>query len=347
MWAPPPSPIPTGTGSRSASNETFNEFLEKSLQLPQLAFPDQSEFPASTRHLIPSKIDYPSISSRSRDSIDRLLRSCSEFSVFRISNHGISGQELRSLVEDADFVSCASVSDKGEKNTEFRSQFVDRTGNREKIACVRSSSDSKMEFDGRKDVKTETYRNFCEKMERIVNRVEGIAEQVTLALVENKGKEFITGIQEKESVISLYRYGHNVVERHDFFPRKEKGESSDHHALIFHLPVQHCQFYVQSERGSFSFAADPESIVVTIGKQLEEWSRGEYKSASGERMFFRNLHDNKASSNFSIQLKYSSSCLNHSLNKYYKTISVADQILIAICLAFIFNFSVLIFNCTF
>ena len=105
-------------------------------------------------------------------------------------------------------------------------------------------------------------------VESVASRLDGIVEQVTLALQDDAREEFKEQIQEMESVICLCRYPHYNVER-------SEGSSDDRnhrfcdHALRFYLPLEHCIFYVKSERGPISFDAGPDSVVVTIGKQLE------------------------------------------------------------------------------
>jgi hypothetical protein len=142
--APPPSPIPTAAGSRSAANQTFTEYLEHSLRPPNLALP------ATTRHPIPSNVDLRSLASRGRDSIDRILQSARHHGVFRISGHGISGEELRSLVEEAEPVL---------RNSDAPN-LVKRNGNRKEILWARSRNErleSAPKFIGSE---TERYRNF-------------------------------------------------------------------------------------------------------------------------------------------------------------------------------------------
>ncbi|GMP51471.1 hypothetical protein CsSME_00017687 [Camellia sinensis var. sinensis] len=113
------------------------------------------------------------------------------------------------------------------------------------------------------------------------------------------------------------------------------------HALSLHLLLEQCVFHVQLERGSLSFNASPDSIVVTVGKQLEEWSLGEFKPTSGELTF--DPKDSSAGSPFSIELKCSPSNFNHGLAKISKTISLADQILFIIVIALLYKFLVFIF----
>ncbi|GLT73006.1 hypothetical protein SLA2020_448960 [Shorea laevis] len=139
---PPPSPIPTATGSRSAANQTFTDYLEHSVRPPNLALQ------AATRHPIPPDVDLRSLASRGHEPVDRILQSAMQYGAFRISGHGISGEELRSLVEEAEPVF---------RNLEALN-LVERNGNREKIVWARSPElESAPKFIGSE---TERYRNF-------------------------------------------------------------------------------------------------------------------------------------------------------------------------------------------
>lgn len=137
--APPPSPIPTGKGSRSAASETFTQFLDKCLQIPDLiALPPSHLSGTASRHPIPADVDFRSLSA---DSIARLLVSAKQLGAFRITGHGISADELRSVVREAESVF---------GNADQPRRLVERIVNREEIAWVR---DRKSESDQR-------YRDF-------------------------------------------------------------------------------------------------------------------------------------------------------------------------------------------
>lgn len=103
----------------------------------------------------------------------------------------------------------------------------------------------------------------------VASRLDSIVEQVSLALQRDTSPELKERIQDTESVICLCRYPHDSVsEQHEGVP-DEKRDSLCDHALRFYLPMEHCIFYLQTERGPLSFDAGPENIVVTVGKQLE------------------------------------------------------------------------------
>lgn len=138
--APLPSPIPTGRGTRSAASETFSQFLEKSLHLPELTLPVTHLPPA------PAEIDFRSLPLASAD---LMLRSVREFGAFRIRCHGISGVELQVMTDEAENVF-----------QKLRNVVVELNGHDgEIITCVRSSKGS-MEFTANDIIRDQVDRNF-------------------------------------------------------------------------------------------------------------------------------------------------------------------------------------------
>lgn len=139
--APLPSPIPTGRGTRSAANEIFSQFLEKTLQIPELTLPGPHLPPA------PAEIDFRSLT---LVSTDLMLRSAREFGAFRIRCHGISGSELGTMADEAERVFQKS------RNV----VVVERNGTGgEMIPCVRSSKGA-LEFAAQTITGDQTHRNF-------------------------------------------------------------------------------------------------------------------------------------------------------------------------------------------
>ncbi|KAL2607224.1 hypothetical protein AAZV13_09G230800 [Glycine max] len=103
--------------------------------------------------------------------------------------------------------------------------------------------------------------------------------------------------------------------------------------------MEHCIFYVQTERGPLSFDAGPENIVVTVGKQLEGWSHGVFKCVPGEMIFMPSFQSSPASFSIELVCLASSNDLSHSLNNSDdcdNIISLADQIIVVFCLIFLY-----------
>ncbi|XP_068317195.1 uncharacterized protein [Pyrus communis] len=254
MAVPPPSPIPTGRGSRSASNENFTQFLDKCLQIPELiALPPSA---SGTRHELPADVDFRSLSA---ESVARLLASAKQFGAFRISNHGISAEELGSVVRKAQ-----SVSGNGRV---IGKRFVERIGNREEIKWRPQVSEDKR------------YRDFCNSMEKVARKVQAIAEQLSQVFIGNKENQF-EEMRSEMGNVKLLRYNHqdHSMGQNPSYLQNEiingsqihMRESDDEHVFCLHLPLEHSQFNLGSEGGpALLFDAGPETLVITVGRQLE------------------------------------------------------------------------------
>ncbi|KAK7294845.1 hypothetical protein RJT34_17742 [Clitoria ternatea] len=320
--APLPSPIPTGRGTRSAANEIFSQFLEKTLQLPELTLPGHHLPPA------PAEIDVRLLP---HASADLMLRSAREFGAFRIRCHGISGNELETMADEAErvFRESKNVVERNEPGGEM-------------IPCVRSSKGA-LEFTPHNNIGDQTRRNFWVHMGNVASRMDSIVEQVTLVLQQRMSTEFRERIEDTECMIYLCRYPHDVPKQNDGVSVREKDRLRDH-ALRFYLPMERCIFYVQTERGPLSFDAGPENIVVTVGKQLEVWSDGAFKFVPGEMIFMPSFQSSHASFSIELMCSAASSNQNQNLDNSDKIISLTDQILIVLCLAFLYKFLYFIFS---
>ncbi|KAJ6765421.1 2-OXOGLUTARATE (2OG) AND FE(II)-DEPENDENT OXYGENASE SUPERFAMILY PROTEIN [Salix purpurea] len=191
----------------------------------------------------------------------------------------------------------------------------------------------------------ERFRDLSEKMERVAGKLDAIAQELFKVLVENTGQQHFgkaVTVQGKESILSLFRYNHeNETRSKPPFLDDENRKSSDH-TLCLHFPTTQSQFSVQSDRGPLSFEAGPDTIVVTVGKHFGEWSQGSFESVSGEIICEPHLQDDQAS--FLIELKCLSSNLEIVTHRDYETISLRDQILIGLIIAFLYN--VYVFLCS-
>lgn len=118
---------------------------------------------------------------------------------------------------------------------------------------------------------------FSANMKHIASKLEAIAEQLNQILFENFQKKSDKYDQKrilegKESVTRLYRYNNihqSSIEKNQLSLNDEIENKFCDHSLSLHLPLEHCQIYVQSEIQHWAIEAGPEILVVTIGKQLE------------------------------------------------------------------------------
>ncbi|CAK7343608.1 unnamed protein product [Dovyalis caffra] len=259
--APPPSPIPTGRGSRSAANEILIEYLEQSLNVPDLALPEPC-IPLNKHQNIPVEINYRLLESRDWESKDRLLESVKEFGVFKVIDHGISVEEMGFLVKEADRVFRVMEP----KNVGFRRNYQQK-----EIVWV-LSGEERMELAG-EFVGAERFRDFSEKMENVASKLEAIAQQLYKFLVENTDKEHFgktMTMQGKESILSLFRHNHrNDIELEQQMLNEKNRKCSDH-ILRLHFPTTQSQFSLRTDQGPLCFDAGPDAIVVTVGKHLQK-----------------------------------------------------------------------------
>ncbi|KAL9337067.1 hypothetical protein Peur_071555 [Populus x canadensis] len=323
--APPPSPIPTGRGTRSAANDILIDYLEKSLNVPDLTLPGPY-IPLNKHQNIPAAISYRLLKSRDYESQDRLLKSVKEFRAFKVLDHGISDEELMFLVKEADLVfRVLEPTDVGFRRN-YQQEIVWVLSGNERLSLAR-------EFAG-----AERFRDFSEKMDNVASKLDAIAQELCKVLVENTGKQHFgktVTTQGKESILSLFRYNHKNETRSKPTLLNDENRRSSDHALCLHFPTVQSQFSVQSDQCPLSFDAGPDSIVVTVGKHLEEWSQGDFESVSGEIIWEPHLQDGHAS--FLIELQCLTSNLDISTKRDYDTISLRDQILIGLIIAFLYT----------
>lgn len=118
-------------------------------------------------------------------------------------------------------------------------------------------------------------------MEKVASKVEAIADQVSEVLFANAEKQVEKKMRSELGKVRLYRYNHqdhsmeqnpssNYLQN-EIINGNNLRECEDHHALCLHLPLEHSQFNIRSEGegGSLCFDAGPETLVVTVGNQLE------------------------------------------------------------------------------
>ena len=98
-----------------------------------------------------------------------------------------------------------------------------------------------------------------------MSKLDKIAEELAEVFSNFSTKRFEKEIEERESIISLYRY--NDMHPSLLVSNEDIHESYDH-ALSLHLAMECGEFYVQTEKGPLSFGTDPETIVVIVGDQL-------------------------------------------------------------------------------
>ena len=112
-------------------------------------------------------------------------------------------------------------------------------------------------------------------MDNIANKLEAIAKDVSLAIGANGGKQPRKKIKENETRMVLFKHNNSSLQPHtprsSQTPRALDGNRRDNatFALSLHLPTEQGEFRLLSEEGPISYRTIPNTIVITIGEQME------------------------------------------------------------------------------
>ncbi|KAI7741457.1 hypothetical protein M8C21_008537 [Ambrosia artemisiifolia] len=314
----PPSPMP----NPRISNPPFNNYVEKLKNIPEFDLPDDMS------RLQIADVDYRLIKSKDKKVIQQMLDSAVKFGVFRVSGHGISPEELHAAFTEAEF--CFGL----------LAERWSRDGDREELAWSRSAMAA---AERRREVKNnEQYLMFRQKIDSLANKLEVIAKDVTRIMGSNGGKQPRKKIKENETRMTIFKHSNSSLQPHtprsSQTPRALDGSKRDSaaFALGLHLPTEFGEFRLLSDEGPFTFRTNPNSIVVTIGEQLEEWSYGEFRSAFGEINIEPDIKEDEDKGAYSVELKCSPSNLNEAVDKN-EGISIYDQIIFIVIVVIVYN----------
>ncbi|RLN23558.1 uncharacterized protein C2845_PM07G27000 [Panicum miliaceum] len=282
---PAPTPIRTARGARSAAADerVLAEFLEASLRVPDLALPPPRKrfsFPPAPAPPPPAPREV--ISSQALASGDAgaaLL--AAESGVFAVAG-AIDAREVREAVEAAGAVFAALDEVKREQLARwFRRR--DPVAGGEEFYWFRPVSPDEDRALGAA-LPGYTYRAFREKMDTVASRMENVAKN-TIRVLSNsvKNPKETSLSREAPSILCLTLYNSNKSKTgwNEFGstdPRKS-------HALSIHLSGGDRRICLRNQGGSTVFSLPAGSMLVTIGKQVQEWSNGQFKTAVGEVLF--------------------------------------------------------------
>ncbi|KAJ8649775.1 hypothetical protein MRB53_002798 [Persea americana] len=175
-------------------------------------------------------------------------------------------------------------------------------------------------------------------MDDMFVKLEGIAEDVGQVLSEHIRKTHQKKVPETESVLCLHKYSHKKLEEgnssFEMQVEKDDQECCTSHALSLHLCCEDLQFRICSQKASVSFNVVAGAIVITVGEQLQEWSHGDLEFVIGEPVFEPGID---ADPSFTLEFMCSPPSLNHKLSHVTKTISLVDQMLIALITLFLYS----------
>ncbi|KAD3336685.1 hypothetical protein E3N88_32204 [Mikania micrantha] len=324
--APPPSPAPpSAKGNRS--EQAFSTYLDKMKHMPDLSLPDYVN-----RSMI-ADVEYRLIKSRDRNSISEMMRSAKKYGVFRISGHGISTEELRQAFMEAEF--CFGL----------LAERWSRDGDREEFQWSRSALQM---AERRRDVaRDDRFRKFSQKMENLASKLEGIANDAAKIVGSHGRRQSRQKIEENETKMTLFKHNNSALQPHtpraSQTPRAEVKKDSCSFALSLHIPTEPGDFCLLSDEGPLTFRTGPDTIVFTLGEQLQEWSCGEFRGAIGEINIEPEIQEDQEQGAYSVELKCSPSILNHVVDRI-NTISITDQIFGVILLFLLFSLLSLVFS---
>ncbi|KDP40867.1 hypothetical protein JCGZ_24866 [Jatropha curcas] len=363
--APPPSPIASGRRSSVANDDVLTEFLEHSLRVPDLVLPDKI-FPRQKIFETPPVIDFQSLDTAESDSIPRILDSLARIGCFQLVNYGIPSDLTRLVLAMAARIFRVPPEKRvaitrsperpygfeevhGEEESELSEEFV---------WC--RDKKLKLEMEG---IWPSGYSNFSEKMEALVSDMENVAEKILQVINENSQRKTINmeGLDHVGSLCYLYRHrSRNIPEDrwasslgYDVIRMLIRGTDYSH-ALCLHTCDGSSEFHVYSKKGWISFCPEKDAIVVTVGDQTQALSGDQYKHVLGRPIFngeqescisMAYLYSPPSSSSTTGSSTTSSSTIIGSstiLSKSEKgkTISLVQQIIVAIFFTLLYHFLV-------
>ncbi|XP_051227073.1 uncharacterized protein [Lolium perenne] len=334
--APPPTPIRTARGVRSAAADelVLAEFLEASQRVPALTLPVKKkrfDFPAP-----PPAPDIPAHDLLTDDpaAARTAVTAAEEAGAFRVGG-AIGVGEVRAAMEAAEAVFGAPEVPKREIGRLFRGR--DRVVGEELYLPWPVTADMDRLLEAA--LPRSTYRAFREKMDVVASKMEDLARCVVRVLSDNaKNPRDAALPREAPSVLCLTLYNCNKLKTSwGGFGSTERPNS---YALSAHLSGRDQEICLRNQGGSTFFNLPAGSVLVTVGKQIQEWSNGEFKSAIGEILFELTDEPNPF---MSLELLYSPGDLNlgevsrhaSSIDRP-KIVPLRDQILIALVLLILY-----------
>ncbi|OEL19832.1 hypothetical protein BAE44_0019151 [Dichanthelium oligosanthes] len=333
---PAPTPIRTARGARSAAADerVLAEFLEASLRVPDLALPPRTKrfsFPPAPPPPPPHEVSSQALASGDADA-------AAESGAFTVAG-AVDAREVREAVEASRAVFAATDEVKREPLARWFRKRDDPVSGGEEFCWFRPvSHDDDRALDAA--LPGSTYRVFREKMDTVASKMENVAKNAIRVLSDNvKNPKDSALCREAPSILRLTLYNSNKSKT----CWDESGSTDpppNSHALSIHLSGDDRKICLRNQGGSTIFSLPAGSMLVTIGKKIQEWSNGQFKAAVGEALF--EMTDEPGPF-ISLQLVYSPDNLRltevgrqaRSIDRP-KFVSFRDQILVALILLLLF-----------
>ncbi|XP_076931891.1 gibberellin 2-beta-dioxygenase 8-like [Bidens hawaiensis] len=316
--APPPSPVPNSAKS-ARGDQAFSSYLDKMKHMPD-------NLPDYVNRSMIADVEYRLIKIQDKNSISEMMRSAKKYGVFRISGHGISTEELQQAFSEAEF--CFGL----------LADRWSRDGDREEFQWSRSGLAA---AERRRDVvREERFRKFSQKMDNLASKLEAIADEAAKIVGSYGTRQSRQKIRENETRMTLFKHNNSALQPHtprsSQTPRADSKKDYGTFALSLHIPTEPGDFSLQSDEGPLSFRTGPDTIVFTLGEQMQEWSCGEYKGASGEINIEPEITEDHEPGSYSVEFKCSPPVLNQAVDRI-NTWSITDQLFIVLGLLLLFS----------
>ncbi|XP_042419276.1 uncharacterized protein LOC122007818 isoform X1 [Zingiber officinale] len=334
--APPPSPIATGKGRRSAAvdDRVFSEYLDKSLRVPDLSLPGpycRSKSPIKD----PVEVDLRSLLSGDESIARRVLAAAAEIGAVPVVGGGEAlAEEVRAAIEAGKGV----MNPEGERLSRYieKNWFARRDGTVQEFVWYRSRSPETERLLQR--TWPGSYLALRDNMECIALRLDTVADCIAKIL-----SKYVTDptptkrLREVQSTLHLRKQVSPYTTSKTLDSIETKSRNSD--VLSLHICGDHHEFCIHHPEGSIIIMLRAGDILVTIGKTLQELCNGELRSASAEALF-QPVDDSFTS--FSLEYMCCPLVLSHEPDPdpdhETKTISLTDQLLVVLFFVLLYCF---------
>ncbi|KAL8458354.1 hypothetical protein ACS0TY_036025 [Phlomoides rotata] len=302
--APPPSPVGPGRRSSFANDDVLSEYLQQSLKVPDLVLPDRV-FPRQNSAQNPPRIDFQKLGSLENESGFEVCDLIAQVGCFEVINHGIS----RDLMKLALFLAGGIFEIEPEKKKTVARSPERRYGFEEIVHGEEEIKDQGEDFlwCGDEEMRLEmegvwpyAFSNFSQEMEKLWGEIEEVGRKVSEFIQMHSLNWFPpeNGLAEEQETAGKVCY----IQKHCRKMEEELSENSLRydvirmlirgcefpHALSLHVWSGSSDFHVYSKKGWVSFTPAQDSIVVTVGDELQGWSNvcnGQYKHVIGRPIF--------------------------------------------------------------
>ncbi|KAK7389583.1 hypothetical protein VNO78_24739 [Psophocarpus tetragonolobus] len=276
--APPPSPVASGRRSSVSNDEVLTELLEASVRVPELVLPDKL-FPKQKEVEAPPEVDFVSLCFHRDEALrDVVSESLASMGCFQLLNHGIPLALMGAAADAAGGVFDVPA---GKRASATRSAerpwgFEEGEESEEFVWCNEEALKSNLE-----EIWGIGYRNFSEKMEKLMGRIEMVGREMEGVILEKEGS--VGG-----SVCCVYKQNKNGnmngCWKYDVIRMLIRGADYSH-SFCFHICNGSSLFHVYSKKTWLSFSPHPAALLVTAGDQTQIFTRGRYKHVIAMPLF--------------------------------------------------------------